>query len=96
MITLNANNGVLQNAVTYPSAKVGQVSFGLNGSDQKILIGNPASMQLQNFTIDAWIKRADTGAQSHTTPPGHFTSPEFSRAGITDMALTSGPMARSD
>src|SRR5437868_5248491 len=37
-----ASNGTLQGSVTFPAGEVGQ-AFGLNGSDQKILIGNPAS-----------------------------------------------------
>ena len=67
---LNANNGTVVGTVTFPSAKVGQ-GFGLNGIDQTILIGNPASLQLQDFSIDAWIQRADNGAVSRN-PAGPF------------------------
>ncbi len=64
------NHGVLNGAVSYPAAVAGQ-GFGLNGNDQKIFIGNPASLQLQDFTIDAWIKRGDTQIVSFD-PAGPF------------------------
>jgi len=45
-----------------PTPVPGKVSGGLSfdGSNDGVLIGNPANLQLQSFTFDAWIKRAST------------------------------------
>ena len=63
------NNGTPENGVTFVPGKVGK-AFSLNGTNQDILIGNPASLQLQNFTLDAWVKRASASVASLNEPGG--------------------------
>jgi hypothetical protein len=55
-------NGTASN-VTYAAAKVGQ-GFILNGSNAFVNLGNPLSLQLQNFTIEAWIRRFSSTSTS--------------------------------
>src|SRR5205085_10404332 len=64
----SGNNGTIQNGVTFANGKVDR-AFGLNGTNQDILIGNPANLQLQDFTIDAWIKR-DSASVVSNNPAG--------------------------
>src|SRR5438132_3193270 len=54
---VGGNNGTLRSNVTYAAGEVGQ-AFSLDGVSDGVVIGNPANLQLQNFTIEAWIKRA--------------------------------------
>jgi hypothetical protein len=68
-ISGNNNNGTLQNGAGFRVGKVGQ-AFSLDGTSQKVLIGNPADLQLQDFTIDAWIKRDDASVVSNNPAPG--------------------------
>jgi choice-of-anchor C domain-containing protein len=55
----DSNSGTIVGRVTYAPGKVGQAFSldGVNGSG--VGLGNPASLQLQTFTIEAWVKRAD-------------------------------------
>ena len=50
-------SGTPQGNVTFVPGKVAE-AFSLDGLGDRILVGNPPSLQLQDFTIDAWIKRA--------------------------------------
>ncbi len=51
-------NGTLQGNATFAAGRVGQ-AFSFDGANNTgVLIGNPANLQLQDFTIDAWIKRS--------------------------------------
>jgi hypothetical protein len=52
-----ASQGTLQGQTTYGSGRVGQC-FVLDGSGDGVMIGSAADYQLQNFTIEAWVKRA--------------------------------------
>ena len=52
------NNGTLVNQAAYISGKVG-AGYVFDGNGDAVQLGNPPSLQLQNFTIEAWIKRAD-------------------------------------
>src|SRR5438876_1006045 len=49
------NNGVLAGNTSYGAGKVG-VGFVFDGSGDAVQLGNPASLQLQDFTIEAWVK----------------------------------------
>ncbi|MBI3849680.1 MAG: hypothetical protein HY298_05235 [Verrucomicrobia bacterium] len=53
------NHGTLLGNTAYVPGQVGK-AFNFDGSGDAVQIGNPASLQLQNFTIDAWIKRSST------------------------------------
>src|SRR5438309_2547650 len=51
------NNGTLQGSVGFVAGEVGQ-AFSFAGMDGGgVLIGNPSNLQLQDFTIDAWVRR---------------------------------------
>lgn len=52
---IGGNDGTLKNGATFAAGKVG-LAFSLDGVDDHVLIGNPADLQLQDFTIDAWVK----------------------------------------
>ena len=54
---LAANNGTTQGNVTFVAGQVGE-AFNFDASNASgVLVGNPAALQLQTFTIDAWIQR---------------------------------------
>src|SRR5260221_6209979 len=50
------NNGTLHGQITFATGKVGQ-AFSSDGNGSAVLVGNPASFQLQDFTIEAWVER---------------------------------------
>jgi hypothetical protein len=53
---IGTNNGALIGAVQYGAAEAG-VGFVFTGRSQAVNLGNPEILQLQDFTIEAWIKR---------------------------------------
>ena len=59
------NNGTLTGATTFGSGNVGQgfVFDGNTGSG--VALGNPTGLQLQDFTIEGWIKRSSASVASH-------------------------------
>ena len=50
----DGNNGTIQGDITFAPGMVRE-AFSSNGNGS-VLIGNPANLQLQDFTIDAWVK----------------------------------------
>ena len=52
----------------YAPGKVGQ-AFVFDGSGDGVVVGNPANLQLQNFTIEAWVKRGSAN-QASLSPGG--------------------------
>jgi hypothetical protein len=50
-----SNDGTLVSGVGFAPGMVGD-AFVINGAGSYVLIGNPANLQLQDFTIDAWVK----------------------------------------
>ncbi|MCW5550791.1 MAG: immunoglobulin domain-containing protein [Verrucomicrobiae bacterium] len=56
---IGGNDGILAGQASYGPGKVGQ-GFVFGGNTEGVLLGNPASLRLQNFTIEAWIRRAST------------------------------------
>ncbi len=56
---IGANNGTLAGNATYGQGRVG-TGFVFDGSGDGVVIGNPANLQLQNFTIEAWVKRTSS------------------------------------
>ena len=75
------SNGTIQNNVTYATGKVGQAfnlggNGDLNGNGDRVLVGNPAGLQLQDFTIETWIKRSSatvvTNSPNAGSPSGIF------------------------
>jgi hypothetical protein len=52
------NNGMFVGNTAYGAGRVGQ-AFVFDGSGDGVAVGNPTNLQLQNFTIEAWIRRAN-------------------------------------
>ncbi|MCX6925922.1 MAG: immunoglobulin domain-containing protein, partial [Verrucomicrobia bacterium] len=64
---VGANNGTPVGNSAYGAGRVGQ-AFVLGGANgDGVTLGNPAGLQLQDLTIEAWIKRAS--ASQITTGP---------------------------
>ncbi len=64
------SNGTNQGNVTYAAGNVGQ-AFNLGGANgDRVLVGNPANLQLQNFTIEAWIKRSSSSVVTNSPNAG--------------------------
>jgi hypothetical protein len=57
------NTGTLVGNTTYGLGRVGQ-AFVFDGRGDAVSVGNPINLQLQNFTIEAWIKRANSSLAS--------------------------------
>ena len=51
-----SNDGALVAGAGFAPGMVGE-AFSLDGVDDRVVIGNPANLQLQNFTLDAWLKQ---------------------------------------
>jgi len=65
------NNGTLQNGATYGPGYIGQ-AFQLSGNNStRVLLGNPKPLQ-QDFTIEAWVKRA-SAVTATNSPNGGST-----------------------
>lgn len=54
----NGNDGTVRGATFTKEGKIGG-AMSFNGQSQEVLVGNPSSLRLQDFTIMAWIKRGD-------------------------------------
>jgi len=62
------NNGELAGSATYDKGQVGQ-AFAFDGTrGSSVKVGNPVQLQLQDFTIAAWIKRGDIESVSVDSP----------------------------
>jgi Concanavalin A-like lectin/glucanases superfamily/Immunoglobulin I-set domain/Immunoglobulin domain/Cohesin domain len=57
------NNGILEGNTSFGTGEVGQ-SFVFDGSNSFVNVGNPANLQLQNFSIEAWIRRFSSSVVS--------------------------------
>ena len=53
------NHGTLIGNVTNAAGRVGQ-AFSFDGNGDAVRVGNPVNLQLQDFTIEAWVKRSST------------------------------------
>src|ERR1044071_6418739 len=60
-----SNTGTLIGNTTYGAGRVGQ-AFVFDGSGDAVSVGNPANLQLQDFTIEAWVKRGSSSVASLT------------------------------
>src|SRR5258708_7889307 len=70
---LGTNNGTLVGNITFGPGKVGQ-GFVIDGNGSAVLVGNPPGLQLQNFTIEAWVKRGSASIVSHNSGDGEIFS----------------------
>ena len=68
-----ANTGALHGNTTYGTVGAGQAfagqAFVLDGTSDAVTVGNPAQLQLQTLTIEAWVKRA-SGTLATNDPSG--------------------------
>lgn len=64
------SNGTIQGNVTYAAGKVGQAFQLGGGNGDRILVGNPANLQLVDSTIEGWIKRSSSGVVTNSANPG--------------------------
>jgi hypothetical protein len=60
--SVGGNNGKLAGNVTYGKGQIGQAFMFDGRMNHSVKVGNPVQLQLQDFTIVAWVKRdnADT------------------------------------
>jgi alpha-tubulin suppressor-like RCC1 family protein len=63
---IGGNNGSPVGAVGYTNGEVGQ-AIVLSGNMELVTVGNPTSLQLQDFTIEAWVQRNNTSIVSYGT-----------------------------
>lgn len=57
------NHGTLFGNATFGQGMAGN-GFVLDGNGDYVQIGNPANLQMQNFTIESWVKRGSTSSIS--------------------------------
>ena len=64
---MGGNNGTIAGGVTFVPGEVAQ-AFSVDGGPggSGVSVGNSANLQLQTFTIDAWIRRGSTLLASNT------------------------------
>ncbi|HNU51307.1 MAG TPA: CARDB domain-containing protein [Verrucomicrobiota bacterium] len=53
------NHGTLEGQVGFAEGQVG-TCFRLDGMEDGVRVGNPAVLRLQDFTVLAWVRRAET------------------------------------
>ncbi len=70
---LGGINGTIQGSVRYVPGKVGR-AFEFNGVDSGVQLENAASLHLQDFTVEAWVKRSSA---SRTTIPTMYDNSAF-------------------
>ncbi|HXU75292.1 MAG TPA: LamG-like jellyroll fold domain-containing protein, partial [Methylomirabilota bacterium] len=75
------NHGTLFGTTSYSGGEVGQ-AFNGNGSGSGAQVGNPAALRLQDFTIEAWVKRASTSSASLDAGGGEIFSYGFAGYGL--------------
>ncbi len=80
------NNSTIQGNVTFTTGEVGQTftlggNGDLAGNGDRVLVGNPANLQLQNFTIEAWIKRSSSTIVTNS-PVAGFAGGTFFAYGL--------------
>jgi hypothetical protein len=66
---VGGNNGTLSNSVTFGPGRVGR-GFVLTGTGGAVVVGNGTNLQLQDFTIESWVKRGSATSISLNGPFG--------------------------
>src|SRR5262249_46788704 len=66
---IGGNNGTLTGQTSFGPGFVGQ-AFVLDGTGSGVTVGNPTNLQLQDFTIESWMKRGSSTAISTSAPWG--------------------------
>lgn len=62
--SVSTNHGSLVGGAGYGNGRVGP-AFLFGGASDGVLVGNPASLQLQDFTIETWMKRSDPAVAAY-------------------------------
>ncbi|MFN0278184.1 MAG: LamG-like jellyroll fold domain-containing protein [Pyrinomonadaceae bacterium] len=62
-------DGMLENGASFGTGKIGQ-GFVLDGNGDRVQLGNPANLRIQDFTIEAWIKRSSSTVVTNNPFPG--------------------------
>src|SRR6266487_1266701 len=66
------NHGTVAGGVTFGAGEVGQ-AFVLNGNGgTAVKLADATPFQLQDLTIEAWVKRASASIASHDVGGGHI------------------------
>jgi hypothetical protein len=73
-VSHTGNDGKVRGATYTSQGKMGG-AMSFRGGDQAIVVGNPASLRLQDFSIMAWIKRGSLAAAG--APEGDATNSAF-------------------
>lgn len=63
------NNGILENGAGFTTGSSGR-AFLLDGVDDRVLLGNHAGLQTQDFTIEGWIRRSSSSLVTNNPFPG--------------------------
>ena len=71
----NGNDGTNDGATYVPG--VVNEAYHFNGSTSTVVIGNPSVLQLQSFSIVAWVTRADVTVAGNATLPSPHTGELF-------------------
>ncbi len=66
---VGTNHGTLAGNVAFAPGVAGQ-AFVFDGTNDGVQLGQPASLQLQDFTIEAWVKRSDPSLTTVTGESG--------------------------
>ena len=86
------NNGVLKGDVAYGPGEVGQ-AFVFGGDQSGVEVGNATNLDLQNFTIECWIKR---GTNNLATLDGSPAGCIFGTSGWLLAIYNDGTLALFD
>src|SRR5205807_7504908 len=70
---ITGNTGALAGNATFTSGRVGQ-GFLFDGNTSAVIVSNPPSLQLQNFSLETWIQRGDPAVASRSSGGGLFLS----------------------
>ena len=70
---ITGNKGSLVGNVTFTPGRVGQ-GFLFDGNASAVIVSNPPSLQLQDFSIEAWIRRGNASIASSSPGGGLFLS----------------------
>jgi hypothetical protein len=68
---IGGDNGAFVGNTTFSRGNVGQ-GFTFDGLGDAVPLGNPQNLQLQDFTIEGWIRRASPTVTSQDTPTFGF------------------------
>jgi hypothetical protein len=67
------NDGIIVNNATFSAGEV-ELGFQFDGNGDAIALGTQANLQMQNFTIEGWVRRASLSASSLVSPDAELFS----------------------